>query len=248
MSTSTPSIHQAITYGIKVISKPTKVVLLSGLVSGIVLPILGFSLLCLLLLPISVLISILYSSRATVKWKLWAYKSVSDIHQLQRSAELSGVLMKHSYNKLGLVVNSYERNELRQLQQKFEEDVAYTDDPAIPEEEHIYSKQSRDILFTINKKGLYIVEADKLCEWDRINNERIANLSYSKMSPRTGGSISGGSEEVLRFECDMIRYEFPMRYITMPTWKLDLLIYTYKNRHYAEQQQNNNISETALPS
>ena len=47
----------------------------------------------------------------------------------------------------------------------------------------------------------------------------------------------GGSEEVLRYECGMIRYEFPMRYITMPTWKLDLLIYTYKNRHYAAQQQ-----------
>lgn len=235
MSDPSPTIHEAVSYGIKIISRPTKAVLISGLVFAIILPLLGFSLLCLLLLPISILLSILYSSRAAAKWKLWAYKNVSDIHQLQRSAELAGVLMKHSYNKLGFVVNQWEKIELRKLQEKFDEDVAYTDDPDIPEKENIYSRSSRDITFIINNTGIYVTETDTLCEWDKISDERIATLTYNRATAGMGGTVKGGSDEVFRFEYGTTRYEFYMRTLAIPTWKLDLLIYTYQNRYIAEQ-------------
>ena len=71
--------------------------------------------------------------------------------------------------------------------------------------------------------------------WSDVQNERIAFVSSSRTSPRTGGEVSAGGKAFFRFECSLGRMEYPMSSLDIEPWKLDLLLYIYRGRYEAKR-------------
>lgn len=228
MKDHTTTIKEAIEKGLKTHAISKRVLPTTAIV-GIGLPLLSFSWSTLLVIPIGIIASTLFDMWTIPRWKLWAYEHISDIHQLQRSAELAGVLSRHSYNKTGLLLNKVQKRKLKLLQERFEQDADFCDDTSYAAEYKIYSYSSTAPLLILNKEGIQ-VEDEYFAKWEEVHNERIAHVSYSKMSPRTGGDISAGSKDFLRFECSKGRYEHPISALNLPAWEIDLLLYIYRNR------------------
>lgn len=226
MHTAPVTVQQAIERGKKVVEKPSVLIMVAGPVLCALLMITYFSWGYLLMLPLALFCSFLYTKSATRRWCTWAYENVNDIHQFQRSAEIAGLLAPGSY-----------QNASAEVQQRFAADAQFFDDPSIPSETVIYSTLMSSFQkpgMTISDKGIDI-PSDRFFPWAEIENERIASVSYSRMSARTGEDISAGSANLFRFEYHDDRIEVPLSSIKIPTWKLDLLLYTYRCRYMLQQ-------------
>lgn len=225
----TTSIQDAILRGFKQIVFPRRVIQLIGLFLCLLLMVLDFSWWDLLLLPTALLLAQYYSIRARTKWRIWCYENVADIHQLQRSAELAELLMVQSYNKPGFLASKKQNEILKQLQTRFDADISFVDDTSIAAETPIYRKFSAQPIMVLGAQGIQY-KNEGLFEWNNIANARIAHVTYSRTSARTGAGIDAGSKDFFRFEYGSQRFEIPLSSLKITNWKLDLLMYIYRGR------------------
>lgn len=86
------------------------------------------------------------------KWKIWAYKNVRNIHELERKAIEQKLIWKSgSWFEKTEFKNSLQKQDLKLLEKKFLEKDVYNDDVRVPAETRIfYSKSTLIFLFIIN--------------------------------------------------------------------------------------------------
>ncbi|MBS1773789.1 MAG: hypothetical protein JST82_13095 [Bacteroidetes bacterium] len=239
MNEGAVSVQQAIRKGSRAVSLPLWLGLPISVCLCIVLMKLDFSFRYLWLIPIGMVLSLIFSSWAGARWRLWAYEHVADIHQLQRSAELAGLLRMQSYNKLSIFLSGKQRARLKELEQRFNEPAVFYDDPHIPAETIIkvsgrMTANGRS-QFILNDKGI-TYQPDGLVPWNNIYNDRIAIIGYKSRSYRTAGETSGGYGVLFRFETNNERNEIPLASLNIDIWVLDLLLYTYRGRYNKQHE------------
>lgn len=212
-------------------------ILVSSIVLASIIYIFCSGLYALLVFVCGVLAMVAYGEKKRIEWRLWAYDRVADIHQLQRSAELASVLKLRSYNNIGFA-NAQQAKSLKSLITRFDEEQVFEDDTSVAQETAVLSSSmfsSSQMLFTLSADGITSAEGE-FVPWSDVQSERIAFVSYSRTSPRTGGEISGGGKAFFRFECGLGRIEYPMSSLNIEPWKLDLLLYIYRGRYEAKRK------------
>lgn len=233
MSIGSITIKEAITRGEKKIELPSKLIIISSLVLCIALPMMGLGWKFLLLLPIGLILSMLYTSKTRTKWRIWAYENVADIHQLQRSAELAGLLMRQSVNSKGLFQSSQQKKILQQLLQRFSEENTFVDDPSVPDDTFIKVTKGyfgSDNVIVLNSRGINVTP-EGFCEWAEVENERIGHVSHNRQNARTGLYVTGSPDDYFRFECPLGRFNISVASLDVSTWELDWLLYMYRGRY-----------------
>lgn len=217
---------------------PMVLILLSAIVLASILYIFSSGLYALVVFVGGVFWMVRYGEKRRTEWRLWAYDRVSDIHQLQRSAELAMVLKLRSHDKIG-VANAQQKERLMSLIKRFEEEQVFEDDASVPQETLIRPSSvfsDSQMLFKLNDIGITSGNGE-FVPWSDVQNERIAFVSYSRTSPRTGGEISAGGKAFFRFECSLGSMEYPMSSLDIEPWKLDLLLYIYRGRYETRKMQ-----------
>jgi len=236
MSNSSVSVKDAINNGLAKAKRPLYMIPIPFTAGSIALVFLGYSLSYLLLIPISIAVSVIYSARVTCKWRIWAYKQVNDIHQLQRSAEFAGLLNYQSFNQPSRLMNRSEKEELQELLKRFEDDACFIDDKTIPPETAIIRKApaytSQHPQITLSDTGI-IFFPGVLIDWDHIYNDRIASVNY-QYANRSGNYENSSSKKLFRFNAIDNYYEIPTDTLSVDEWILDLLLYTYRGRYNAQ--------------
>jgi len=238
MSIRLVTVREAIERGLKETGRPAKTIIVTSIAVCILLLAFNLSWWALLLIPAGLLSAFIYSTRATTRWRIRAYEQVADIHQLQRSAELSGLLMRQSHDRIGAFVSERQRNTLIALLQRFSGDHIFIDDPSIPHETPVYrtgllARQQQPLL-VISEAGIEVC-AEGLYKWEQVINERIAQITYHRMSARTGADVPAGADNFFRFENPLGRFEIPLSSISISAWELDLLLYIYRGRFDLKQ-------------
>ncbi len=233
--TNTITVQEAITRAIRYIMVPVGIIMYVSAPLSIILSISCWSWLYLLMMPGGIIVSSLYSAIATAKWRLWAYKHVNDIHQLQRSAEIARILQPNSYDQKSLFLSMNENIQLKKLQERFIQDAGFIDDRSIPDETQVYStsffSSSNAPEIILNDKGIQ-VGTEAFVAWNEIRNERVSKSSYRSRNTLTYDTRSGvGGKTVFRFECPLGNYDTPLSSLKISGWKLDLLLYTYRGRY-----------------
>lgn len=235
MNTNSITIREAVDRGLKTIALPSKIILILSTALCVLLLILSFSWWDFLLLPIGILLSVLHTAWTTPRWKIWAYEHVEDIHQLQRSAELAGLLMIQSHESTGGLIGRNQKNKLRALQSRFLKEPVFVDDPSIPNKTPVPGPNRP--LIILKDSGIQ-VQPGVFFEWDKIYDERVVKVSYSRTNYSTGADTSAGSKDFFRFECPAQRFEMPLSALNTTAWELDLLLYIYRGRFMLKQKGN----------
>ncbi len=216
---------------------PMVLMLLSAIVLASMLYIFSSGLYALIVFVGGVFWVLRYGEKRRTEWRLWAYDRVSDIHQLQRSAELAMVLKLRSHDKIG-VANAQQKERLMSLIKRFDEEQVFEDDASVSQETVISPSSifsDSQMLFKLNDEGITSGNGE-FVPWSDVQNERIAFVSYNRTSPRTGGEISVGGKPFFRFECSLGRMEYPLSSLNIEPWKLDLLLYIYRGRYDAKRK------------
>ena len=231
------SIRQALAAGKKDISNPARAILIAASLTGILIPAFGFSL---WLLPICVLAgmlcSFIYTWLVMPKWRIWAYAGVYDIHQFQRAAELDRLLPRQSsWKKVGIMSRA-QRATLSRLQQRFDEDPPFMDDPDVGSVSNVYE---REILLYCEHKVPMISISDKGIEtrqygfypWSDISHEAVATKSLVRSSRRLGGERSAGTREAFFFVCPDGHIEIPLSELDITASELDRMLCIHRGRY-----------------
>lgn len=229
------TVKEAIHRGMRLIALPSKIMMILSVSLPALLVVSGFPLSYFLLLPLCVCLSFIYTAWATPRWRIWAYKYVNDIHQLQRSAEIAGLLMLQSHERIGGFLSNYQIETLKTLQNRFQEEPVFVDDHSIPNETLLSSNHASAI--TLSSFGIQLPSGE-IFEWSEIVNERIARITYNRMSARTGGTVSAGAENFFRFEYPSGSFEASLSSLNISEWELDLLLYIYCGRFIENQKRN----------
>src|SRR5690606_12625712 len=154
------------------------------------------------------------------------YETVGDIHQLQRSAELAGLLKLRSHERISGIMSYSQRRRLIALQERFAEDDTFVDDFSMPDETHLYQRSvsnpsaADEPIVTLNDSGID-VQSEGFFGWDQIQDERIARVSYTKRIFLPGMRIPAGSSALFRFEFPSGRIEIPLASLNVTIWELD---------------------------
>lgn len=99
-----------------------------------------------------------------MKWKIWAYENVRNIHELQRKAVQEKLIWNRgSWFEKTEVKNYHQKQKLKQLQKKFLEKDVYKDDNSVPKETIIfYSRNTLAFLLAlyigISGLGVYFLK------------------------------------------------------------------------------------------
>lgn len=238
MTKGTVTIQEAIRMGRARIWLPLRAMFIITAAIAILLLIAGYGWVSLLIIVAGICCMVWHAGKKRIEWRLWAYQNVADIHQLQRSAELAAILKLHSYNKTG-ATKGKQADELKKLIARFDEEQVFEDDVSVPQETVIRPSSifsDSQMLFKLNDEGITSGNGE-FVPWSDVQNERIASVTYSAMSPRTGGEISAGGKRFFRYECSLGRMEYPMSSLDIETWKLDLLLYIYRGRYEAKRNK-----------
>lgn len=233
MSIHSVSVKEAIVRGLKIIALPAKVIMIFTPIVFLFSLILNFSPWDVLWFPAGVLLSLSYTTWATTRWRIWAYQHVADIHQLQRSAELAGLLMRQSYDQINRFASTAQSKTLEHLIARFSDEPAFVDDLSIPSETLVYSKKFWNTLhkpfMILNKTGIQL-QSEEIFKWDRLHDVHIGKVSYGNSMAVKGVERGGFSKDYLRFEYDGRRFEIPLSSVDISAWLLDLLLYVYHSR------------------
>ncbi|WP_136668689.1 hypothetical protein [Flavobacterium sp. H122] len=89
-----------------------------------------------------IILGCLFWSYNVVKWKIWAYENVRNVHELKRKAIRYNLIHSdNSWLNKTEIINDHQRQRLEQLEKKFQIEDIYHDDPSIPSEIRVsYSK------------------------------------------------------------------------------------------------------------
>ncbi len=112
----------------------------------------------LILILIGVLV---YWKKAMIKWQIWAFTSVDNIHELKKAAELGNLL--NGYISLEDVSDKYP-DIYKTIEKLFKEPCQLIDDPSVPNEVVIYFRklfQRSSIYFALTFfcLGIYMISA-----------------------------------------------------------------------------------------
>lgn len=234
----TVSVQNAIRRGVLMVERPSHFILSTTTVACLVLLVKQPSFWDLAVIPIGMVISYLYESEALPRWRIWAYENVADIDQLQRSAELSGLLKLDSYNNTrGLFIGRRRSTALEEQIKRFSQDAVFVDDVAIPEETAISSTsiwdEGKGPLITLSERGIAAYGVG-FFEWGKVENERLAVVGFSYDSPHNGKddrTNPAGGAYFFKFDSEGEVYDTPMKTLKIAIWKMDLLIYIYRGRY-----------------
>lgn len=93
----------------------------------------------------------LYWSYNVVKWKIWAYDNVRNVHELKHKAiQYNLIHTDNSWLNKTEIMNNHQREKLQQLEKKFLVEDVYEDDPSVPSEIKVsYSKWEALINFVV---------------------------------------------------------------------------------------------------
>lgn len=152
------TVQQALTRGkIRLIYLPL-ILLLSSIVTGVYLK--AFESFDGWVIGISVIVGFLLSwlawSYYVVKWKVWAFENVRNVHELKRKAIEQRLIWNDDswFNKTE-ILNYEQKQKLKQLEKKFLEKDVYHDDSSVLRETVIYfSKTTMFIEFLI---GVFMI-------------------------------------------------------------------------------------------
>ncbi|MBL7719115.1 MAG: hypothetical protein JNL72_09805 [Flavipsychrobacter sp.] len=234
MNQAPVSIYDAVYQGVKRVILPARLIRSAGWLLCLVLLVVSFSWWHLLLIPLGIVISVLYSVRATTRWRVWAYAHVADIHQFQRTAELCNLLSIRSYDRVPSHLGNVQRERLIALQRRFDEEPVFADDPAYPEETAIYPAgffgAGEQAKLVFSEKGIW-VDTYGLYTWDEISNERLAPIGFRSFNLRWGTYVPAGTQYHLRFDTPHRSIDLPVHSLDTAAWKLDLLLYLYQGRY-----------------
>ncbi|MEC4005263.1 hypothetical protein OX283_011390 [Flavobacterium sp. SUN052] len=77
----------------------------------------------------------LFWSLSIVKWKIWAFENVRNVHELKRKAIQNNLIWKDDswFNKTE-IINYEQKQKLKRLEKKFLEKDVYYDDSSVPKE------------------------------------------------------------------------------------------------------------------
>ncbi|WP_276133959.1 hypothetical protein [Polluticoccus soli] len=228
MITPSISVQEAIKAG-KRIARPGQVMFFSGIGLCILLLVTNFSWWDFLLIPASVIVPTIYESWASLKWQIWAYEHVADIHQLQRSAELAGVLIRGSHERVPKIASASQKEILIALQERFKAEAVFIDDPTIAGRTPVLHANGQDEMLALNSAGIWTV-SDGFFDWNLVSNERIPQVSYRR-AIHPGRKGVRQSEYLFRFDHANGTFEIPLSVLDISVWELDLLLYIYRGRY-----------------
>jgi hypothetical protein len=235
------TIEDAIRAGKRSISYPSRTILITGAVLGIALPVCGLSIWLFPACAVAgVIAAFLYTIWITPQWRIWAYAGVRDIHQLQRCAELELLLPKQSPMLVTGIMNSEQRATLARLQQRFEEDTPFIDDPDVDQVSRIYGsllsfadKDKPQI--TISREGIETAQHG-FYAWKDIWNEHVGTKSFvSYSSYHRMGRGGRSTADYFCFICPDLQVEIPMSSLDVTSGVLDHMLYIHRGRY--EQMQ-----------
>ncbi len=102
---------------------------------------------CVIGFALGFLLGWIYSGFAVVRWKIWAYENVQNLHELKQKAIVEKVIYPDGHWSEKLNFASYEqRQKLKQLEKRFSEEDKYHDDLEVSKETAIFISK-RNILF-----------------------------------------------------------------------------------------------------
>lgn len=136
--------------------------------------------------------------------------------------------MKQSYNKAGGIMSVSRRRRLKTAQMRFAGESSFADDDSIASETIFYPDGRYGQILVLSNTGIKL--GGDLFEWAQIKDERIAQVSFSRMNPRTGTDVSAGTKHFFRFDYLGKQFELPLSSINIQPWELDLLLYIYRGR------------------
>lgn len=227
------SINNALRAGRKTIFRSGQIILIACIVIGVILPFVGCSLWYLIIGAVSgIVLSWLHASWATPRWRTWAYAGVADIHQLQRSAELEGLLPRNSFDRPASFLQD---GVPTQLQQRFMEQVPFADDPDIGAEVNVYESAlfpspNRRVQFRLSAAGIKLDEYE-LYSWNQIWDEMVVFKSFG------GRGSTGSHKPFFTFYCSGGYMAIPLLDYTITPGQLDLLLYIYRGRHELQSRK-----------
>lgn len=234
MYKGTVTIQQAIRRGELVMSVPAMSVVALAVLLFVYFFFNSQLLLAFSALPVSVLFVWVYSAFVTPHWRIWAYRNVADIHQLQRSAEISGLLKLNTATRTGGVMGAKALYQLGVLMQRFDEEQVFVDDPSVPSRTDVsratFFKSSHEVLFTLCDDGIEDMDG-KLLSWDNIWNARVAMTGTRRYVYGFQPESSGYGPDHFRFETEYGNTDYLISSLNIEAWKLDLLLYIYRGRY-----------------
>ena len=238
MHKETVTIQQAIRRGELVMSVPAMFVVALAVLLFVYFFFNSQLLLAFSALPVSIFFVWVYSAFVTPHWRIWAYSNVADIHQLQRSAEISGLLKRNTATRTGGIMGAKALYQLGELMQRFEEEQVFVDDSSIPSRTDVsratFFKSSHEVLFTLCDDGIEDMNG-KLLTWDNIWNARVAMTGTRRYVYGFQPESSGYGPDHFRFETEYGNTDYLTSSLNIEAWKLDLLLYIYRGRYEAKR-------------
>ena len=184
------------------------------------------------------LVAMFYDLWAIPRWRLWAYSGVWDIHQFQRSAELEGLLPKQSPMRRYGIMNKEQRATLAQLQQRFEQDEPFADNPEVPAVTQIQLRPGAYLVdgppqqITLSNESLY-PEGMPIYSWGDVHDEAVVTKSSGHTND--GGNSFGrgyaSTEAYFSFYTTNSYVAIPLTDYNITLEQLDILLYTYRGRY-----------------
>jgi len=158
----TVSVDEAIKKGRQDVVLPSVLILVSSILIGFA----GFIFTSLVLyFPLVMvagpMLAVLYYSKRSAKWRIWAFENVRNVHELKQRARNFG-LMKDDGSPVffNIGVSKADIEKINALQEKFKRPDIFADDPNVPLETVVYyskTKKYLTLLFYVPILGLGIV-------------------------------------------------------------------------------------------
>lgn len=231
-------IEDALKAGQKYITIPARIILFTGFITCILLPLLGFSL---WFVPGcffgGILLSFLFTLWMTPRWRIWAYSGVQNIHLFQRSAELDRLLPRQSHDQMYDIMGLRQREILKQLFSRFAEEIPFSDDPGVGIDSYVFKQEfwpipaSKTPFIIISNSGINLKKFG-FYGWNEISHEGVVTKSYgsSGISHRRRNSRSGG-RDTLFFVCPDGHVEIPMSTLAIKSSSLDYILTLHRWRY-----------------
>lgn len=113
---------------------------------------------------------LMYRNLVLIKWRIWAFENVRNVHELKQKAIDNGIISKDGAWIEKYEIRSYEQiQKLKELEKKFQEKDVYTDDLSVTKETKIYYSKKKLILrllFWMSLVGFFIYLSSSTSDYD----------------------------------------------------------------------------------
>lgn len=143
------TVEQALKRGHQLLTIPVVMIIVIVLVISFYLSIMGYTPAWFagLSIPIGGIISLFYWCNRTVKWRLWAFENVRNVHELKRRAIQEDLLQqKGNFSEKFEFWTGEDKYRWNLLESKFKMEDIFVDDPNISEETIIINSSSKNLM------------------------------------------------------------------------------------------------------